>query len=278
VTVNPTTANLTIGTATSSGIAFNHTLVLDGTSSGNTITGAMANGGVSSVLSVTKQNTSSWTLSGASSYTGATTVSGGILSVDNNNATSARLAGTTLVTVNAGGTLLLSQSGGTGSTDRINDSATMTLNGGTFNTGGLSEHGASNNTAGIGALTLQSTSVIDMGNVASIAAFANSKLSTWTGTLNIYNWSGTPSTGGGTDQLYFGSDTTGLTAAQLLNIQFYSGNGTGAYGAGALILANGEVAPVPEPSTYIVGILALSVLGYHQHRRRLHLMRTRQPL
>ena len=143
----------------------------------------------------------------------------------------------------------------------------MTLNGGTFNTGGLSEHGLTNNTAGIGALTLQSTSTIDMGSGSSVVAFANSKSSSWTGTLNIYNWSGNPGTGGGTDQLYFGSDATGLTAAQLLEIQFYSGNGTGPYGTGALILANGEIVPTPEPSTYLAAILGLGASFYFRRKR-----------
>ncbi len=162
--------------------------------------------------------------------------------------------------MNSGGTLLLANSSGTSSNDRINNSATMTLNGGIFSTGGLSEHGATNNTAGMGALTLQSTSTVDMGSGASIIAFGNSNALTWTGTLNIYNWTGTPQTGGGTDELFFGNNATGLTASQLLQVQFYSGNGTGAYGAGALILANGEVVPIPEVRTFLPGLLAALVV------------------
>ena len=92
-----------------------------------------------------------------------------------------------------------------------------------------------------------------MGSGASIIAFANSLSASWTGTLKIYNWSGTPWTGGGTDELFFGNDALGLNATQLLEIQFYSGNGTGAYAAGALILANGEVVPVPGSSNLCSG-------------------------
>ena len=106
-----------------------------------------------------------------------------------------------------------------------------------------------------------------MGNIASIVAFAKSITSTWSGTLNIYNWTGNASTGGGTDQLYFGSDTTGLTAAQLLDFQFYSGSGTGAYGAGALILANGEIVPVAETSTWLAAALGAGAIGFWQRRR-----------
>ena len=141
--------------------------------------------------------------------------------------------------------MLLTQTG-VSSNDRVNNAATMTLNGGTFNTAGLSEHGATSNTAGIGALTLQSSSIIDLGSGSSIIAFANSRLASWTGTLSIWNWSGTPLTGNGTDQLYFGNDNTGLTASQLSNINFYSDSGT-TFISTAMILTDGEVVPVPEP-------------------------------
>jgi hypothetical protein len=157
------------------------------------------------------------------------------------------------------------------SIDRIKDTATMSLNGGTFNTGGLSEHGAaSNNTAGIGAVTLQNSSIIDLGNGASILAFANSSAQTWAGSLSIYNWSGIPTTGNGTDQIYFGSDITGLTPTQLSQITFFSDSGTTFLGVGAWGLdLDGEVVPiaVPEVSTWIGGALALLVVGYTQRRR-----------
>jgi hypothetical protein len=127
----------------------------------------------------------------------------------------------------------------------------LTLNGGIFNTGGLSEHGASNNTAGIGPLSLLSTSIIDMAGGASIIAFENSnnelRLLTWSGTLKIYDWTGTPNTGGGSDQLYFGNDVTGLAPRQLEQVQFYSGNGTGLYSGPTVILSDGEVVPTGVP-------------------------------
>jgi autotransporter-associated beta strand protein len=242
-----------------------------GSNASKTFSGGISGSGTAAV---TKNGSGTWTLSGANTYTGATTISGGTLKVDNNNTTTARLANTSGITVSSGGTLLLAQTGGTASNDRINNSATMTLNAQNsstvaFDTGGLSEHGASNNTPGIGALTLQSTSIIDMGSASSIIAFANSaaQAASWSGTLKIYNWSGTPLTGSGTDQLYFGSDATGLTAAQLLDFQFYSGAGTGAYGAGAIILATGEVVPIPEPSTWIAGALVFGTLLISQRQR-----------
>jgi fibronectin-binding autotransporter adhesin len=243
------------------------TLTLTGTNTGNNTFAPILGDGPSGATSLIKSGAGTWVLTGASTYTGTTQVSSGTLSIDNNNTTTARLANTSGITVNAGGTLLLSQSGVTASTDRINDSATMTLNGGTFNTGGLSEHGGTNNTAGIGALTLQSSSIINMGSGTSIVAFADSSTKTWTGTLSIYNWSGDKDNGGGTDQLYFGTDTSGLTAAQLAEVQFYSGNGTGAFTTGAILLANGELVPVPEPSTYAAAAMAFVTLLITQRRR-----------
>jgi autotransporter-associated beta strand protein len=252
------------------------TVATGGISAGGLFTVGGATGkdiAISSVISstggLTKTGADVLTLTGANTYSGATTInaSGGTLKIDNNNNTTARLASTSGITVNSGGTLLLAQSGGTASNDRINNAATMKLNGGTFNTGGLSEHGASNNTAGIGALTLQSSSIIDMGSGASIVAFANSSSASWSGTLSIYNWSGTPYTGGGTDQLYFGNDATGLTGTQLGEIQFYSDSGTTLYGGLVTILSTGEVVAVPEPSTWIGGALTLGAIGFMQRRR-----------
>ena len=163
----------------------------------------------------------------------------------------------------------MTNSTGTTSNDRINDAATMTLNGGTFNTGGLSEHGATNNTAGIGALTLQANSIINMGVGSSIVAFANSSAATWTNgvTLSIYNWSGSTS-GGGTDQLYVGNDSTGLTGGRLGQVEFYSDSGITALGV-AQILGDGELVPtaVPEPSTWFAAALAVAGLALMQRKR-----------
>src|SRR5207248_5189855 len=107
-------------------------------------------------------------------YTGATTINGGTLSLGVKNT----LNNTSSINVNSGGTLLFTNSTGT-VIDRISDTAPIVLNGGTINTGGFSEHGATNNTAGHGALTLSATSVINMGASNSILAFANSSAKTW---------------------------------------------------------------------------------------------------
>ncbi len=125
------------------------------------------------------------------------------LSLDNNNTSTARLGSTSGITVNSGGTLLLSQSGGTASTNRINNSAGITLKGGgTFKSGGLSEGtrpsgpGSNDGAAGIGALTLQSTSIgshatIDFATGANGSSLVFSSLVGGSGAfLDVRNWSG----------------------------------------------------------------------------------------
>lgn len=166
------------------------------------------------------------------------------------------------ITVNTGGTLLLT-AGSTTTTDRIGDTTPMTLAGGRFNTSGLSEGAAS--TPGLGSLTLTSSSVIDLGSASSILAFANSSANTWTGQLSIYNWTGSVN-GGGTDQLYFGNTSSGLNTSQLDSITFFSDSGTTSLGT-AGILSTGEVVPVPEPSTYVAGMLAVCAAAWSQRRR-----------
>ncbi len=77
--MNPTTASLSLGAVS---IALNNsakTLQLDGTSTNNNVTGIIANG--LNTLSLTKANTSTWTLTGANTYTGSTSVKQGTLIV-----------------------------------------------------------------------------------------------------------------------------------------------------------------------------------------------------
>lgn len=248
------TFNETVGAVTLTNGSITGTGTLTGTSYGvqnGNISANLAGSGVA----MNKTTAGVVVLTGANTFTGATTISGGTLTAGAANA----LGGTSNVTIQTGGTLLLAGA----TTDHINDSATMTLAGGTFNTAGLSE-------SAMGALSLTSSSIIDLANGASIIKFANSN-GTWTGTLNIYNWTGIPVIGGGTDQLFFGSDTSGLTGTQLSQIAFYSGAGTGFLGGAEWANpTTGEVVPfseVPEPGTWFVGALVAAALLTTQRQR-----------
>jgi len=137
-TLNPTTADLSIGTVSIGSNSFAKTLQLDGTSGGNAITGAIADG--LNTVSLTKANTSTWALSGNNSYTGGTTISAGTLLIGHANA----LGGATGGAITFGGGTLASSSG-----------AAYTLgNGGSLNFTGDAILGQSSSNTGTGDLTL----------------------------------------------------------------------------------------------------------------------------
>ncbi|HQU08669.1 MAG: hypothetical protein B7X06_00660, partial [Verrucomicrobia bacterium 21-51-4] len=200
------------------------------------------------------------TIAGAS----ANTFTGG-LSITNATVTLQKAAGTNAIgggtiTINTGGTLLLANS------NQIPNASNMVLHGGTFNTGGNSET--------LGTLTLTANSTIDMGSGSSIINYANSSGTAWTAgqALTIQNWTGSL-TGGGTDQLFFGTASSGLTAGQLSQIFFLNPTGLAAGTYGATILGTGELVPstfvAPEASTYAFGCaLGIVTIAWEIRRRR----------
>jgi autotransporter-associated beta strand protein len=82
--LNPTTANLTLGSASIGSNAALKTLVLGGTSQDNRVTGTIADG--LAAVSLRKENDSLWTLSGASTFSGNVVVDDGVLVVTHSNA------------------------------------------------------------------------------------------------------------------------------------------------------------------------------------------------
>ena len=224
-----------------------------------TVTGANDTD-ISAVISGTggalvKSGTGTLTLDGSASntYTGTTTVSAGELVLDK-SASATAIAGNIQLD---GGTLSLNAD------NQISDSSSIVLNGGAFNTGGNSDT--------VDTLTLSSNSSIDLGSGSSVLSFADSSGISWVGgsVLSINNWNGNFFIGGGTDQVFFGSTSGGLTSSQVSQIRFVNPNGqAGTYGA--FMLSSGEIVPVPEPSTYIIGGLlgALIVLHIFYRKRK----------
>ncbi len=152
-TVNPTTANLLVGTVTATGAAANpKTLNLDGTSSGNQVTGVISNG--VTPVAILKTNSSTWTLSGDNTYTGPTTVSGGTLALS--TATTNNIASSPTINLSSG-TSVLDVTGVTGS-GGFTLAAGQQLSGiGTVN----------------GSVAASSTSIVAPGNSAGNLTFAN---------------------------------------------------------------------------------------------------------
>jgi len=168
----------------------------------------------------------------------------GILSINNGTTTlDATIASLDAVTIDVnGGTLLL------GADAQISGSTNLDLDGGTFSTAGFD--------AALGSLTLTTSSTINMGSGSSTLSFSDLIGSS----LTIEAWDGNQQSGGGTDQIIFG---TSLSQGQLDSIYW-----SGLDKTGARQLPSGEIVPlVPEAQQfYAVGLLFLSAI-YMRKRR-----------
>ncbi len=137
-------------------------------------------------------------------------------------------------TVRNGGKVAIGLDNGlaTGASLTLGDAAGNTA--GTFATNGHNQQ--------LNHLTVASGSAIDLGGAGTLQ-FAATDAGAWTAgsTVSVLHWLGTPGpAGSGTDKIIFGSDSTGLTNANLgasdAKIHFQGYNG-------AVILATGEVVP-----------------------------------
>lgn len=211
--------------------------------------------------SLVKTGSGTTILTTSHSYTGATTVSAGVLELAGGS-----LTGTSNVVVNAGGTLLFSGAGGVDS--KLSAGASLTLGGGTISganlTSGLDQQ--------FGVLTLTQDSIIDFSLLAvgNTLRFANSSGSIWASNevIKIFNYTV------GTDHLFVGTNNLGLTVSQLNALEFYSDNGVTLLNATApQFIGSGEISPVavPEPSGVLaaLSLIALSALREGRQRRGL---------
>lgn len=173
------------------------------------------------------------------------------------------------LTINNGGTAALGNSTG----DQIFSGSAVTVNnGGTFRTGGFSEGSSANgSTPGVGALTLAGGADFFFSDTTNGNTFSASSLTvTGSGEISIFNWTGTLFADSGSasnDRLLFQGATP--TAGQLAMFQFYNDAGAPLGMGAGVITFNGfnELVPVPEPSTWIGGVLAFGAVCYSQRRR-----------
>jgi autotransporter-associated beta strand protein len=253
-----------VGGGTTGTVTLGSNTLTVGAGSGNTD----FKGSIGGAGNLIKDDASTQVLSGTNAYTGTTTVSGGTLEVQGS------LSGTTAVTVNTSGTLLLNSA----ASPIINTAATMTVGGGTVKI----DNSLNNTNQTFGSLTLTGTSILDFGTGSNGNTMTFSSLS-FTGTkLNVYNWTGSAYGAGvadtGTfadtqDRLLFNADTI-YSGTEDNRIEFFSDSGITSLGFGQEVAFGSQfelvpITAVPEPATTaLIGSIALcALIGYRERRR-----------
>ena len=210
-------------------------------------------GSITGAGSLIKDTNSKQVLSGNNDYTGTTTVSAGTLEVTGS------LSGTTAVTVNTGGTLLMNSA----ASNIVKTTATVAMAGGTLAFG----NGA-NQIQTLGAMTLTANSILDFGASGGNDKFLFASITHTAGTLAINNWLGNDAGGsdGVHDRLVFtGSPSDFTSIFSQAEVSFNGSSGYAAINFGGTY----EIVPVPEPATTaLIGSIALcALIGYRERRR-----------
>jgi autotransporter-associated beta strand protein len=232
---------------------------LDGTASGNSVTGAIADGSGGGVTALSKTNSSTWTLAGANTYSGASSVTGGVLNVTGSIASTASLTVT-------GATLE-----GTGSiTSPVSMGASSFLAPGKTTSGSLG-------TLSTGAVTMIPTATLTY--VLNSNAPSTSDLLAVTGNLTL----------GGATLSASDAGSTVLANGTTIELASYTGTLSGTFsgladtsrftiGANTYQINYGtltsdeitlEAIAVPEPSTYtLLWLGGLGLLAWSRYFRR----------
>jgi fibronectin-binding autotransporter adhesin len=246
--LNPTTTTLTVVGAVNSTTNVAKTLNLGGTAAGNSVSGVISNG--TNVVSLTKSDTSTWTLDGASAntFTGTTNVSGGTLVL-------AKTAGVNAI---AGGNLTIGDGTGTDivqltNSNQIADTNIVTLNGTGSNAGNLRLNNQSETLGG-----LSST------GGAGIVENGNASAGTSTLTLNVasgtQSYSGILQNNGGSGSGVLALTKSGSGTQILSGPNTYSG--ATSISAGTLRITNGSALGTTGSGTTVVsatgGILEIA--------------------
>ena len=253
VTINAGTLRVTSGFSTSRNVTLGNAGSTIAVNAGLTHT---SSGVISGTGTLNKSGTGTLILTGANTYTGGTVINAGTLTALGGAGDAVAGTGGT-IRVNAGGTLLF------GGHDQLSDTAAVELAGGTIARGEFNEGSAS--TAGLGALSLTATgSRLDFGT-GTVGTITFASFNAGSYTLVIDNWSAAANRGdsAGGDRLIFNSSQEG----NLDSFSFTGYNGATQSDLGGGFYEVTPVTPVPEPATYLAGLLALCLIAYHQRRR-----------
>jgi len=235
------TNNLIIAGDVSGGTtSANITLRLDGGSgpNGNLVSGNISDGGAAGGLAIVKANGSTWALSGTNTYSGSTTITGGVLKFTSSNA----LGGGQVTNNIVLGSATLDYSGANGASTDLGVNRTLTLTGGTSNI--LVDNAATLTVSGNVTNTATDTFAISPNN-ASATVVLSGIISDGVGvTTFIAGKSGGSGSGNGTVELSGANTYTGNTYMNFASGGFLkmsgsnSSNGTTETVRGTLILNN----------------------------------------